>query len=136
MPRLRETVGSGHPAPFEQLTDKNGSCRPVADVVPATNGAIQAQQTQDRVTVGGAQRRLCNFGDKAMTKKPYMLAAALVVATGLVGVKMLVAPPVTLAAQSQGLDIQQLAQSTPGDLPSFDAKYQRHLGVLDVLNAP
>jgi len=41
-----------------------------------------------------------------MTKKPYMLAAAFVVATGLVGVKMLIAPPVTLAAQSQGLDIQ------------------------------
>ena len=80
--------------------------------------------------------RLCNFGDKVMTKQPFMLAAAIVVATGLVGVKMLIAPPVTLAAQSQGLDIHQLAQSTPKDLPSFDAKYQRHLGVLDVLNAP
>jgi hypothetical protein len=71
-----------------------------------------------------------------MTKKAFMLAAAFVVATGLFGFKMLIAPPVTLAAQSQGLDIQQLAQSTPRDLPSFDAKYQRHLGVLDVLNAP
>jgi hypothetical protein len=71
-----------------------------------------------------------------MTKKAFMLAAAFVVATGLLGFKMLIAPPVTLAAQSQGLDIQQLAQSTPKDLPSFDSKYQRHLGVLDVLNAP
>jgi len=71
-----------------------------------------------------------------MTKKPFMLAAAFAVATGLLGFKMLIAPPVTLAAQSQGLDIQQLARSTPKDLPFFDSKYQRHLGVLDVLNAP
>ena len=72
-----------------------------------------------------------------MTERPVVLAAALVVATGLVGFKMLIAPPVTLAAPSQGVDIRQLAQSTPKDLPSFDATYQRHLrAVLDVLNAP
>jgi hypothetical protein len=71
-----------------------------------------------------------------MTKKPFMLAAAFVVATGLLGFKMLIAPPVTLAAQSQGLDIHHLARSTPKDPPSFDNEYQRHLGVLDVLNAP
>jgi hypothetical protein len=72
-----------------------------------------------------------------MTKKPFVLGAALVVASGLFGFKMLISPPVTLAAPShQGLDIQQIGLSTPKDLPSFDAKYQRHLGVLDVLNAP
>ena len=71
-----------------------------------------------------------------MTKKP-VLGAALVVAVGLFGFKVLISPPETLAAPGpQGLDIQQLAQSTPKDLSSFDAKYQRHLGVLDVLNAP
>jgi hypothetical protein len=70
-----------------------------------------------------------------MTKKPIAVAAALVVAAGLVGFKMLVYPPVTLAAPSQGLDIRQIALSAPKDLPSFDAKYQRHLGVLDVLDA-
>jgi hypothetical protein len=69
-----------------------------------------------------------------MTKKPIVIAAALVVAAGLVGFKMLVYPPVTLAAPSQSLDIQQIALTTPKDLPSFDATYQRHLGVLDVLN--
>ena len=63
-----------------------------------------------------------------MTKQP------LVVAVGLFGFKTLISPPVTLAAPGpQGLDIYQLAQSTPKDLPSFDAEYQRHLGVLDVL---
>jgi hypothetical protein len=70
-----------------------------------------------------------------MTKKPFVLAAALVVAGGLVGFKVVMYPPVTLAAPSPlGLDVHQIAQSTPKDLPSFDAKYQRHLGVLDVLN--
>jgi hypothetical protein len=70
-----------------------------------------------------------------MTKKPIILAAALVVAAGLVAFKVLIYPPVTLAAPSpQGLDIHQVALSTSKDLPSFDAKYQRHLGVLDVLN--
>jgi hypothetical protein len=69
-----------------------------------------------------------------MTKQPFVLGATLVVAVGLFGFKMLISPPVTLAAPGpQGLDIYQLAQSTPKDLPSFDAEYQRHLGVLDVL---
>src|SRR5215217_6071948 len=84
----------------------------------------------------GPAPRGANFGDEPMTKKAFMLAAAFVVATGLLGFKMLIAPPVTLAAQSQGLDIHHLARSTPRDLPSFESEYQRHLGVLDVLNAP
>jgi hypothetical protein len=71
-----------------------------------------------------------------MTKKPVVFAAALVVAAGLWAVKIFIAPPVTLAATEEGLDINQLALSTPKDLPSFDDKFQRHLGVLDVLNAP
>ena len=69
-----------------------------------------------------------------MTNKLLLLAAALAVATGLFWSKMLIAPPVTLAAISHGLDIAQLALSTPKDLLSFEARYQRHLGVLDVLN--
>ena len=71
-----------------------------------------------------------------MTKKLFGLAAALVIAAGLFGLKMLISPPVTLAAASPGIDVSQLALSTPKDLASFDAKYQRHMGVLDVLNAP
>jgi hypothetical protein len=71
-----------------------------------------------------------------MTNKLFGLAAALVVATGLFWSKMLIAPPVTQAAISQGLDVNQLTLNTPKDLPSFDDKYQRHLGVLDVLNVP
>lgn len=71
-----------------------------------------------------------------MTNKLFGLAAALVVATGLFWSKMLIAPPVTQAAISQALDVNQLTLNPPKDLPSFDDKYQRHLGVLDVLNVP
>ena len=71
-----------------------------------------------------------------MTKKP-VCGAAIVVAVGLFGFKMLIAPPVSLAAPNpQGINMQQLTQNTPKDLPSFDAKYQRHMGILDVLNTP
>ena len=71
-----------------------------------------------------------------MTNKLFGLAAALVVATGLFWSKMLIAPPVTQAAIIQGLDVNQLARNTAKDLPSFDDRYQRHLGILDVLNVP
>jgi hypothetical protein len=71
-----------------------------------------------------------------MTNKLLGLAAVLAVATGLFWSKMLIAPPVTQAAVSQGLDVNQLAVNTPKDLSSFDDKYQRHLGVLDVLRVP
>ena len=71
-----------------------------------------------------------------MTKKLFGLAAALVVGAGLFGIKMSIAPPVTLAATSSSIDVNQIARSAPTDLPSFDARYQRHLGVLDVLSAP
>ena len=68
-----------------------------------------------------------------MTSKLFGLAAAFALATGLFWSTMLTAPPVTLAATSQGLDIRELATHTPTDLPSFDDRYQRHMGVLDVL---
>jgi hypothetical protein len=71
-----------------------------------------------------------------MTKKLMLLAAGLIIATGLVGAKVLIYPPVTLAAPSGSLAIDQLARNGAKDLPSFDETYQRHLGVLDMLNAP
>jgi hypothetical protein len=71
-----------------------------------------------------------------MTRKLTVLAAALVVATALFAAKVLIYPPVTLAASSQSLDIGQLTSSASKDLPSFETGHQRHLNVLDVLNAP
>jgi hypothetical protein len=67
------------------------------------------------------------------TGKLFGLATALAVATGLFCSTMLIAPPVTLAATSKGLDISELAANTPNGLPSFDDIYQRHVGILDVL---
>ena len=69
-----------------------------------------------------------------MSKKLSVLAAAFVVATGLFWSTMVIAPPVTMAASpNPGLNVTELTTNTPKDLPSFDDKYQRHLGVLDVL---
>jgi hypothetical protein len=66
-----------------------------------------------------------------------LLAASLAVATGLFWAKILTVPPVTLAAApSQSLDIDAMHRAAPGDLPLFDAVYQRHTGVLDVLMTP
>ena len=71
-----------------------------------------------------------------MTKKLIGVAVVLLVGAGLFGVKLSIAPPVTLAATTSSIDVNQIARSAPTDLPSFDDRYQRHLGVLDVLNAP
>jgi hypothetical protein len=55
---------------------------------------------------------------------------------GLFWAKILISPPVTLAASNQSLDIDAMHRAAPGDLPSFDGVYQRHTGVLDVLMTP
>jgi hypothetical protein len=66
-----------------------------------------------------------------------LLAASLAVAMGLFWAKVLISPPVTLAAApSQRLDIDAMHRAAPGDLPKFDDVYQRHTGVLDVLMTP
>ncbi|HKG84186.1 MAG TPA: hypothetical protein VKB16_13685 [Beijerinckiaceae bacterium] len=68
-----------------------------------------------------------------MTKRTLsMIAASLVVATGLFWARMLISPPVTLAATDAGIDVAELVVLK--DLPSFDDSYQRHTGVLDTLN--
>jgi hypothetical protein len=68
-----------------------------------------------------------------MTKRTLsMIAASLVVATGLFWARMLISPPVTLAATDAGIDVAEMV--VPKNLPSFDDRYQRHTGVLDTLN--
>jgi len=66
-------------------------------------------------------------------RKLSLIAASLVVAMGIFTARMLISPPVTMAATNQGIDVAQMALNTPKDLPSFDASYQRHTGVLDTL---
>ncbi len=75
-----------------------------------------------------------------MTKKTKnrlaFLAASLAVATGLFWAKILISPPVTMAAPNQGIDAAQIARNASKNIPSFDDLYQRHTGVLDVLRVP
>ena len=69
-----------------------------------------------------------------MTKRKLsLLAASIAVATGLFWAKVLIAPNLTEAASVSGIDPDQVALAAPKALPSFDDKYQRHMGVLDTL---
>ena len=68
-----------------------------------------------------------------MKNRLAMLAMAFAVATGLFWSKMLIAPPVSKAATDQGLNVNQMVLNAPKNMPSFDDRYQRHMGVLDVL---
>ena len=69
-----------------------------------------------------------------MTKsKLSLIAASLVVATGLFWARMLTSPPVTEAGTNKGIDAAQIALNGSKGLPSFDDTYQRHTGVLDTL---
>src|SRR4051812_33168103 len=70
--------------------------------------------------------------DGIMNKRTLtLIAASLVVATGLFWARMLTSPPVTEAATDTGIDVAEIV--VPKDLPSFDDTYQRHTGVLDTL---
>ena len=72
-----------------------------------------------------------------MTKgKLPLIAAALLLAAGRVGAKVLLAPSISQAAASAGIDTEQMILATPRNLPSFDDKYQAHTGVLDTLRSP
>ena len=64
------------------------------------------------------------------------VGASLAVAVGLFAARVLIWPPVTIAAPDKSIQTHQLTLSTGKDLPSFDNTYQRHLGVLDTLNTP
>ena len=69
-----------------------------------------------------------------MTKRNLsLLGASIAVATGLFWAKVLIAPNVTEAATVSGIDAEQVALTASKGLPSFDDKYQRHMGVLDTL---
>ena len=62
-------------------------------------------------------------------------AAVSAVAIGIFWVGLLGAPkPVEAGVSPTGLDPEQIALGTPRDLPSFDATYERHMGVLDTLS--
>jgi hypothetical protein len=72
-----------------------------------------------------------------MTKsKLTLIAASVAVAVGLFGAKVLIAPPISEAAITASIPVEQLTLNAPKNLPDFDDRYQRHLGVLDTLKKP
>jgi hypothetical protein len=71
-----------------------------------------------------------------MTRKFSVFAASFVVATGLFGAWMLTSPPVSEAAMKPGINVSQIEFNAPKNMPSFDDKYQRGTGVLDIFVGP
>jgi len=67
-----------------------------------------------------------------MTRKFSLFAASFVVATGLFGAWMLTSPPASEAAMKPSIDVSQIGFNASRNLPSFDDKYQRGTGVLDI----
>jgi hypothetical protein len=61
--------------------------------------------------------------------------AAMAVAVGLFGATLVMSPAPTKASTHPmaQIDPVQMTSNAPRDLPSFDASYQRHIGVLDTL---
>ncbi len=76
--------------------------------------------------------------DDTMSKRNWSLfAAAVMVATAMFWATMLTSPPQSEAALQESPNmadvIDQLALTADPNIPSFEDKYQRHMGVLDVL---
>jgi hypothetical protein len=92
--------------------------------------ALRAKGQESTVAV---DRKGPDHQEGIMTRKFSLIAASLVVATGLFGARMLTSPPVSEAATNPGIDVGQIALNAPKDLPSFDDKYQMYTGVLDTL---
>ena len=61
-------------------------------------------------------------------------AAALVIATGAFWATMLTSPPKVEAAVSPGIDIARMSAAADPNMEKFENRYQRHTGILDVLN--
>ena len=61
-------------------------------------------------------------------------AAALVIATGAFWATMLTSPPKVEAAFSPGIDIARMSAAADPNMEKFENRYQRHTGILDVLN--
>jgi hypothetical protein len=74
----------------------------------------------------------------AQSRSMKLLGASAIVSAAAIGIfwlGLLGAPkPVEASVSPTGLDPNQIALGTARDLPSFDATYERHMGVLDTLS--
>ena len=65
-----------------------------------------------------------------------LIVASVAAAVSLWGVKILIAPPISQAAITASIPVEQLTLNGPKNLPYFEDSYQRHLSVLDTLKTP
>ena len=73
--------------------------------------------------------------EDTMSKRNWSLfAAAILCATAMFWATMLTSPPKVEAAVSSGIDITRLSAAADPNMETFENKYQRHTGVMDVLN--
>ena len=84
---------------------------------------MTAQMTQATSSFSSQTKRRMSF-----------FAAALVIASGAFWATMLTSPPKVEAAVSQGMDISRLSATADPNMEAFENRYQRHTGILDVLN--
>jgi hypothetical protein len=68
-----------------------------------------------------------------LTKTVTGLLCAFAIAVGAFWVTMVTSPPRTQAALDTSLNPAQMERSAASDLPTFENKYQRFIGVLDTL---
>jgi len=71
-----------------------------------------------------------------MTRKFFVFATSSIFATALFGAWMLTSPIASEAAMTPGIDVSQIGSDSAKNMPSFDEKYQRGTGVLDIFVEP
>jgi hypothetical protein len=71
-----------------------------------------------------------------LTKTATGLLCAFAIAAGAFWATMVISPPTTQARLESALNPSQMERSAASDLPSFEQKHHRYIGVLDVLAAP
>jgi hypothetical protein len=103
-----------------------------ASVSSACAGALRTKGQESTLTVN---RKASDQQEGIMTRKISLIAATFVVATGLFGAWTVTSPSVSEAAINPGIDVGQIEFNASKNLPSFDDKYQRHIGVLDTFAA-
>jgi hypothetical protein len=74
--------------------------------------------------------------DLKLTKTTTRLLGAFAIAAGAFWAIMVTSPPTTHASLEATLNPTQMERSVASDLPSFEQKHQRYIGVLDVLASP
>ena len=86
-----------------------------------------------RATLSAASRlRFPRQRNVNLTK--VLIVASFLTVGGMFSARGIIGAPVTSAAAPQGIDVDHIARTVPGDLGSFEDSYQRYYGVLDAFH--